>query len=196
MWATAGQVNTISRSSRILEFRPLVARARHLRTRARAKINCNNAFACVAHTLYALMCLAPCTLYVARLYATLFGLLSGVLTSVAPYLRCLHPPTSDPAMKPCGGRPCKRSRATRSATATNLYMEVQARQFCMIHSINAYWGRSILTGHHLIEYLNKIPPTLGIAYDRRSGNFSVAALNHWLQSHTTPQVYLAHVSTI
>ena len=74
-----------------------------------------------------------------------------------------------------------------AAPPQDMFFEHQQQRFCQVHAANNAAGMHLLSGPQLIAHcvqLARAHPIWLQAFDAATGNFSVFALNHWLQQHT------------
>ena len=84
-----------------------------------------------------------------------------------------------------------------------LYLEKQYAQFCQVHALNAFFGRSIVTPQDMLHFCMqeiKSGTRLGghlsaSGYDQKTGNLPTMAIQAWLHRHTQPEVRLINIKT-
>ena len=84
------------------------------------------------------------------------------------------------------------------------YHEMQDRQMCMCHSINALHGRRLLDGNRVLtiaDWLADCTPRIaGAYYTRHTGNFSLPLVNLYLDTCLveldTPHFHLAKATNV
>jgi hypothetical protein len=68
-----------------------------------------------------------------------------------------------------------------------IYFELQEMPFCQVHALNNAHGHQVLTGQQLMDHCLRLAERNSAwrqAYEPVVGNFSVAAINHWLFHNT------------
>jgi hypothetical protein len=72
-----------------------------------------------------------------------------------------------------------------------VYFEKQELSFCQVHAVNHANGHQVLTGSQLLDHCRLLAadnPAWTQAFQPLLGNFSVAAINHWLFHNTTARL--------
>jgi hypothetical protein len=72
-----------------------------------------------------------------------------------------------------------------------VYFELQELSFCQVHALNNAHGHQVLTGKQLMDHCHRLAEHNSAwrqAYEPVVGNFSVAAINHWLFHNTSAKL--------
>jgi hypothetical protein len=81
--------------------------------------------------------------------------------------------------------------ATLSNTESPVYFEQQELSFCQVHAVNDAHGHRVMTGQQLLLHCYRLAAhnaAWGQVYEPGVGNFSVAAVNHWLFHNTVARM--------